>query len=290
MDDTTSTVINPYNFNNKLIDINKIKSVLTGFNIVDEPRNLELYQQAFVHKSYSKKKNAELIKELGIVNKPEGAFELMDGDSERMEFLGDSIIGSIIAKYLYERYNTQDEGFLTKLKIKLVRAEALAYYAKELKFGEYIIMSRHMEDKCNGRNSTSILEDCFEAFIGAMYLDFNETEIDGFDFYSGIGYQICEQFIINFIEEKVDFTDLILQDHNYKDKLLKQFQVSYQQPPKYTTVNIDGTGNDRTFIVAVMKPPSNTDIFATGMGSSKKKAEQDASKKTLIEMGVMAED
>ena len=281
--------INPYNFNNKLIDIDKIKYILTQYNIVDAPRNLELYQQAFIHRSYSKKKNMDLIKELGIVDKPEGALDLMDCDSERLEFLGDSILGSIIAQYLYERYNNQDEGFLTKLKIKLVRAEALAYYSKELKLGEYIIMSRHMEDKCNGRNSTSILEDCFEAFIGALFLDFNETEIKGYDFYSGIGYQICEQFIINFIEEKVDFTELILQDHNYKDKLLKQFQIKYHQPPKYTTIDIEGSNTDKTFIVGVMLPENDTVVFAKGIGSSKKKAEQDASKNTLIAMGVMDE-
>jgi len=282
--------INPYNFNNKLLNMDKVTSILTQYDIVDEPTNLELYQQAFIHKSYSEKKNAELIEELGIVAKPEGAFELMDCDSERLEFLGDSIIGSIIAHYLYERYGDQNEGFLTKLKIKLVRAEAMAYYAKELKLGEYIIMSRHMEDKCNGRNSISILEDCFEAFIGALYLDFNETEIKSYDFYSGIGYQICEQFIINFIEAKVDFTELIMSDHNYKDKLMKHYQQAYQQTAKYRqiSVEIDDDSNERTFIIGVDDDKGN--LIAKGIGSSKKKAEQAAAKNTLVKMGIIDEE
>jgi len=282
--------INPYNFNNKLLNMDKVKSILTQYDIVDEPTNLELYQQAFIHKSYSEKKNAELIEELGIVAKPEGAFELMDCDSERLEFLGDSIIGSIIAHYLYERYEDQNEGFLTKLKIKLVRAEAMAYYAKELKLGEYIIMSRYMEDKCNGRNSTSILEDCFEAFIGALFLDFNKTEIKSYDFYSGIGYQICEQFITNFIEAKVDFTELIMNDHNYKDKLMKYYQQAYQQTAKYRqiSVEIDDDSNERTFIIGVDDDKGN--LIAKGIGSSKKKAEQAAAKNTLVKMGVIDEE
>jgi dsRNA-specific ribonuclease len=282
--------INPYNFNNKMLDMDKVKSILTQYDIVDEPTNLELYQQAFIHKSYSKKKNAELIEELGIAPKPEGAFELSDCDSERLEFLGDSIIGSIIAHYLYERYEDQNEGFLTKLKIKLVRAEAMAYYSKELKLGEYIIMSRHMEDKCNGRNATSILEDCFEAFIGALYLDFNKTPIKSYDFYSGIGYQICEQFIVNFIEANVDFTELIMSDHNYKDRLMKHYQQAYQQTAKYRqiSVEVEGDSNERTFVIGIDDDKGN--LIAKGIGSSKKKAEQAAAKNTLVKMGVIDEE
>ena len=78
------------------------------------------------------------------------------------------------------------------------------------------------------------MEDVFEAFIGAMYLDFNEIEIPGkMDFYSGIGFQTCQLFIINVIEKFVDFSDLILNDYNYKDQLLRYFQQKYKCCPKY---------------------------------------------------------
>ena len=154
-----------------------------------------------------------------IADKPEGALELFDYDSETLEFLGDSVLGVIVAKYLFERFSEEDEGFLTKMRSKLVRGEMLGSLAKMLGFGEYLILSRHIEDKCDGRNSISILEDSFEAFLGAMFLDFNETDNYNLmdNFYSGIGYQICEKFIIHFIEDKVDFADLIRTNTNYKD-------------------------------------------------------------------------
>ena len=149
-----------------------IESVINNYDIYNI-NNLEIYQQAFTHKSYSiSKNNAD-----EIVDKPEGALDLQKTDLERIEFLGDSVLGLVIAKYLFERFPQQNEGFLTKLKTKLVNGEALAYFSKELGFGEYILMSRHIEDKCNGRNSTNILEDVLEAFIGALFIDFNTIEI-----------------------------------------------------------------------------------------------------------------
>ena len=152
-----------------------------------------------------------------IVDKPEGALELMEVDNERMEFLGDSVLGFVVAKYIYERFEDQNEGFLTRIKTKLVNCDALHYFSKELGFAEYILMSRFVDDKCGGRKSVKILEDVFESFIGALYLDFNETDIPNYDFYSGIGFHICEKFLINLIEAKVDFSDLIKNDYNYKD-------------------------------------------------------------------------
>ena len=108
-----------------------------------------------------------------------------------LEFLGDSVLGVIVAKYLFDRFPEEHEGFLTKMRSKLVRGEMLGSLAKMLNFGEFLIISRHIEDKCDGRNAEAILEDCFEAFIGAMFLDFNETDNYNLmeNFYSGIGYQ-----------------------------------------------------------------------------------------------------
>ena len=275
---------NPYNFNNKLISLDFISSILSEFDIDEKPTNMELYQSAFIHKSYSTKKNP--LEE--IVKKPEGALELMDIDNERLEFLGDSVLGFVIAKYIYERFEDQNEGFLTRIKTKLVNGEALNYFSKELGFGEYILMSRFVEDKCNGRKSVKILEDVFESFIGAMYLDFNETEIPSYDFYSGIGFHICEKFLINLIENKVDFADLIKNDYNYKDQLLKYYQQTFHKPPKYQLVSSEQLENEKCFTINVLD--EKEEILCTGTGASKKKAEQNGSKNALIKLNIIKDE
>ena len=177
----------------------------------------------------------------------------METDNERLEFLGDSILSVVIAKYLYERYPSQNEGFLTKLRTKLVNGEALSYLSSELGFGEYIIMSRYIEDKCNGRKSTNILEDVFESFIGSLFLDFNETEIDThMNLYSGIGFHICEKFIVNLIEEKVNFEDLISNNTNYKEQIFRYFQTNYQKHPQFKHISCTNEDNHKIFTVEIL--------------------------------------
>ena len=275
---------NPYNFNNKLISHEFILSILSEFDIDEKPCDMVLYQSAFIHKSYSTKKNP--LEE--IVEKPEGALELMDIDNERLEFLGDSVLGFVIAKYIYERFEDQNEGFLTRIKTKLVNGEALSYFSKELGFGEYILMSRFVEDKCNGRKSVKILEDVFESFLGAMYLDFNDTKISNYDFYSGIGFHVCEKFLINLIESKVDFADLIKNDYNYKDQLLKYFQQTFHKPPKYQLVSSEQHENEKSFTINVLD--EKEEILCAGTGSSKKKAEQNGSKNALIKLNIIKDE
>ena len=269
---------NPYNFNNKLISKEFIVSVLNNYEIY-QIHNLELYQQAFTHKSYSVLR----INPDEIVNKPEGALELRENDLERIEFLGDSVLSVVIAKYLFERFPNQNEGFLTQIRTKLVNGEALAYFSKELGFGEYILMSRHIEDKCQGRSSTNILEDVFEAFIGALFMDFNEIEIEDCsrykNLYSGIGFQICEKFIVNLIEEKVNFEELISNDTNYKDQLSKYYRSNFQVAITYKHISSKTEGTQRIFITDVVR--GDGVIISRGEGKTKKKAEQNASRNAL---------
>jgi ribonuclease-3 len=229
----------------------------------------------------------EIGENVVLAKKPEGALELMDGDYERLEFLGDAVVSIVVAKYLFERFPDENEGFLTKMRTKLVNGEMLGFLAGKLGFGEYAIMSRHIEDKCNGRTSQHILEDIFEAFVGAMFLDFNE--IDNYNlldnFYSGIGFQICEKFIIHVIEEYVDFSALILKNNNYKEMLNKYFNETYQSPINFSEPMVDGGLNDRLYTVNVCD--NNHNIIGTGVGKSKKKAEQYACKDSLINLNII---
>jgi ribonuclease III len=277
-------IVNPYNFNNKLISVNDIHKILQEYDITDTIHSSKLYQMAFVHSSYTKKDPSEIGENVVLASKPEGALELMENDYERLEFLGDAVVSIVVAKYLYERFPDENEGFLTKMRTKLVNGEMLGFLAEKLNFGPFAIMSRHIEDKCNGRTSQHILEDMFEAFVGAMFLDFNE--IDNYNlldnFYSGIGFQICEKFIIHVIEEHVDFSELIIKNNNYKEQLNKYFSETYHTSINFSEASVDGGLNDRLYTVNVLDNKSN--IIGTGIGKSKKKAEQYACKDTLIKL------
>lgn len=280
-------IVNPYNFNNKLLTENDIHSILQKYDINDKIHSTKFYQLAFIHSSYTKKAPEEIGENVVLAPKPEGALELMEDDYERLEFLGDAVVSVVVAKYLYERFPDENEGFLTKMRTKLVNGEMLGFLANKLGFGEFAIMSRHIEDKCKGRVSQHILEDMFEAFVGAMFLDFNE--IDNYNlldnFYSGIGFQICEKFIMHVIEEHVDFSELILKQSNYKEMLNKYFSETFDSPINFSEPTVDGGLNDRLYTVNVLDNKGN--IMGTGIGKSKKKAEQYACKDTLINLKII---
>jgi len=284
---TIKVIVNPYNFNNKLLTENNIYDVLRKFDIQGNIYSIKYYQLAFIHSSYTKKAPSEIGENVVLANKPEGALELMDDDYERLEFLGDAVVSIVVAKYLFERFPDENEGFLTKMRTKLVNGEMLGFLANKLEFGKFAIMSRHIEDKCKGRTSQHILEDMFEAFVGAMFLDFNE--IDNYNlldnFYSGIGFQICEKFIIHVIEEFVDFSELILKNNNYKEMLTKYFNETYQSSINFSEPSVEGGLNDRLYTVDVLD--ANNVVMGTGVGKSKKKAEQYACKDTLINLKII---
>lgn len=257
---------NPYNSNNKLITEENVINIMKKIGIDDfKVNNLSHYTLAFIHKSYLKMSDYE-----EYVNPGNGCLELQDKSYETMEFLGDSILGSIVSSYIYNRFHliyNENEGFLTKLKIRIVCGENLALLSKHLKLFNHIVLAKHIEDNCSGRENLNILEDVFEAFIGAIYLD-ND-------------YKTTENILIKIIEKYVDFTDILLKDTNYKDQISRYFQQNYQIYPKYISVK----DKDNNFQSKLLH---GDNIISTGCGNSKKKAEQDASRKALISFNVIA--
>jgi ribonuclease-3 len=278
--------LNPFNLKNKLITKEGVNKILKEYDIEEEIHNLEYYQRAFIHKSYIKKENKDDVE---LEEKPEDCLDLQETSNERLEYLGDAILSATIASYLYERFPNEEEGFMTRIRTKLVNGEMLGSLADKMNLNEHLVISRHVEEKCNGRNSVKILEDIFESFIGAIYLDFNETEVEHprLDFYSGLGFQICQVFIISIIEKFIDFSDLILNDYNYKDQLMRYFQQKFKHTPKYKEILVEGPPNNRSFTMCVMK--NDNTVLAYGKEKTKKKAEQLASKNALINMGLIDE-
>ena len=132
-----------------------------------------------------------------------------------------------------------------------------------------------------------MLEDLFEAFIGALYIEFNQEDMEHprLEFYSNLGYQVCQLYIINVIEKYVDFSDLILNDTNFKDKLMKFYQRKHKEILKFKEILVEGTANNRSFTMCVKRQDET--ILAYGKGASKKKAEQEAAKNALIKLDLI---
>jgi ribonuclease-3 len=203
---------------------------------------------------------------------------LAEADNEAIEFVGDSLLGCVISLYLHERYPDQDEGFLTRLRTRLVNNKQLGELALKIGFQRWIVLSRHVEDVCNGRHNLRILGSMLEAWTGAMYLDLVEQN-------AGLAFVRVKTWLINLFENQVDFVALISEDNNFKDQLLKYYQATYHSPPKYKEVMVEGPLHDRTFTMGVLAP--NGDVIATAVARNKKVAEQEASRRALIKLGVL---
>jgi ribonuclease-3 len=194
-------------------------------------RSMDLYISALSHKSVAKEYNSRY------------------GNNERLEFLGDSVINLVVTKYLYNRYPGQAEGFLTRIRTKLVRSSCLASWARELKLNDLLMMSsKALAEGWN--NNTKKLEDAFEAILGAMFLD--------------IGIAACKRLLYPLLD-KVDYMD-VEEDTNYKDLLLRKMQsvhsymVAHQANlsqygnetlPNYVLVATQGLEHSKQFNIAV---------------------------------------
>jgi dsRNA-specific ribonuclease len=240
--------------------------------------NINLYRNAFVHKSYCTMKNADF--NTGNVKCPEDCLPLQEMSYERLEFLGDSLLGMIVAGYLYERFPDQNEGFLSKLRTKLVNGKMLGFLSDKIGFPKFAIISKQVEE-ANGRNNYKIMEDIFEAFLGAVYLDYQNDRVNipvSVPF-SGNGFYIVQRWIIYIIENYVDISELILSRTNYKDQLVSHMQNHLQDQPRFYEINIMTKDNIKIFTYCV-KDKNNT-VIATAKGTTKKEAENNVSLEAL---------
>tara|TARA_Y100000389_G_scaffold50722_1_gene46425 strand:+ start:9988 stop:10818 length:831 start_codon:yes stop_codon:yes gene_type:complete len=257
----------PFNENNIVLSDTDLISLLDPYSY----KNINLFRSAFVHKSYCTMKNSNFTD--GNINCPQNCIPLQDVSYERLEFLGDSILGSVVAKYMYSRFPDQNEGFLSKMKTKIVNGKMLGYLAEQINFPKFAIISKQVED-ANGRYNFKIMEDILEAFIGALYEDSND-------------YDITSKWIINLIENHVDFTSLIVKNTNYKDMLLTYMQNHFQDTPKFLEVNVVTKDNMKVFTYVVKDRDNN--VLGTGNGNNKRDAENNSSLDALKNYGIQVE-
>jgi ribonuclease-3 len=259
---------NPYNPNNVLISYEDVLHIFQKVNMNDFiPNNIELYQLAFKHKSYC------LMKDYEEFVKPDNCLPLQVKSYETIEYLGDSLLGCMTAEYLFRRFKDQDEGFLTKIKTRIVNGEQLAYLAECLDLNKHLIISKHIEDNCDGRNNQHILEDSLESLIGALYQDTRD-------------FTLVQEFVVNIIEEYLDLPEIIVRDTNYKDQILRYLQHNFKESPKYEHISNDTGNSDKMFECKLLHKGAT---ICTGKGHTKKKSEQNAAYNALIHYNVITE-
>lgn len=212
------------------------------FNIT--PKNRELFEMAFTHSSF----NSDA--------------KTTHHDYERLEFIGDSVLGFVVASLIYKYHPEMKEGEMTRTRSSLVQSNSLAKYAINLGYNEYIRAGHSLSLEEASKNH-NILEDVFEAVIGALYLD------QGIEFCIKFITKIFKDDVINFKID--DFKD-------YKSLLQEAMQAEYRESVTYRVIREMGPPHDKTFEVEVL---FNNCILGKGSGKSKKEAEQNAASDAL---------
>lgn len=226
-----------------VLDAEQISSMesMIGLTI----RNPAIYEQALTHRSY-----------LQVVNR--------DGNrsNERLEYLGDAILGMITAEYLFYSHRDELEGDLTKKRSWLVSKRSLAVCARRLGLESKMLVSYSAQQSLK-RGNENMLADCLEALIAAIYVD--------------VGFSAARKFIIDSLFPII-VEESLHQDMNYKSGLLELVQGEGFASPTYVVLQETGPDHDKTFTVEVLV---NRERLGTGQGKNKKEAEQRAAKDAL---------
>ena len=209
--------------------------------------NTLLLETAMTHSSYANEK--QLSREC----------------NERLEFLGDSVLGVLTAEYFYHNLNHLPEGEMTKRRAACACEKSLHGFAKEIELGKYILLGKG-EERTGGRNRASILADAFEALIAAIYLD--------------SGLDEARKFVLDFVKRTADQQ---LRIRDYKTELQEIIQKNPHEHLTYVLVGESGPDHDKRFEVEVNL---NSNVIGCGVGRSKKLAEQQAAKQALELMGI----
>ncbi len=185
--------------------------------------------------------------------------------NERLEFLGDAVIYILVTRYLYGAYPDLQEGKLTTMRQNLISGGVLAAFARRIGLGEALRLGRGEEK--DGRDKPKLLEDAFEALVGALYLD------------SGHDLEKVGAFLLPFVREHLQtLTEKHAPMQDYKTRLQQYVQLTPGEELRYEVVREEGPDNGKTFTVRVL---INSNEFGTGTGSSKKEAEQKAAAEAL---------
>ncbi|GMU96417.1 MULTISPECIES: ribonuclease III [Ignavibacterium] len=214
---------------------------IIGYQIKDQSH----YVQALIHRSFLEELDED------------------DASNERLEFLGDAVLSLVTAEYLFHLYPDKDEGFLTKVRAKIVNRNSLAESAEEIGLVKFLLINQNLSNTFS-RGAKTVLSDAFEALVGALYLD--------------QGLEACRVFIRKVLIDPIVEAGEHLIDENYKSQLLEYAQANKLDLPDYRVVKEEGPQHDRIFTVQVSV---GDNIIGIGKGKNKKTAEQNAAKKAM---------
>lgn len=189
--------------------------------------------------------------------------------NERLEFLGDSVLGLIVSDYIFVKYSDYPEGDLTKLRATVVCELSLSHVAKEIGLGKYLLLGKG-EEVTGGRERVSILADAFEALIGAIYIDGKFINAKTF----------VLRYMTGIIENAVNGRELFI---DYKTQLQELLQKKTKSKIEYKIVSEEGPDHNKTFYTEVVV---KNRVLGKGFGKSKKEAEQSAAKVALEGMEI----
>ena len=228
--------------------MNSVSDLLKKLHITY--KDLAIYEQALTHPSYNGDANTK------------------HQDYEKLEFMGDSVLGYVTADLVYKNRPEMSEGDLTKLRSVLVSTKPLAAYARKISLDQYVRIG-HSISASQVKESDKILENVFESLIGAIYLD--------------AGLKAAYRFIKYILLKDIKTYDA---DNltDYKTKLQEEIQAEHRDAVQYVTISQSGPAHDRTFTVQVRY---NDIVLGTGTGKSKKKAEEMAAKDALSKRSVL---
>jgi len=190
-----------------------------------------------------------------------------DKNNEKLEFLGDSVLGMVISEYLYKTYKNLSEGDLARIKSHVVSEDSLSKIAREIDLSRYILIGKG-EEQTGGRYKKTILADTFEALIGSYYLDSNSLAK-------------VRQFIVNFFTKEIELVLQNKHEKDYKTLLQEYVQKNYKVCPVYRLIRESGPEHDKSFSMEV---ELNGKIIGIGEGKSKKDAEKEAAKNAYIKI------
>lgn len=233
MDDELHRTSNPYNPVNKQITKSEVEMLLKTYGLPPVVNNIDIYRQSFVHSSYCLRPDVSPC--------PENCLPLQPASNERMEFLGDGILECITKSYLYKRFPDENEGFMTNKKIAIVKNETIGQFAIDVGLVPWLVISRHAEFK-KSRSNLKKLGCLFEAFLGAIFLDFNQADPAFKSFTDGPGFQAAQTFVIAVFERHIDWYDLIMNDDNYKNMLQIKIQKGFKTTPEYRVLSHSSRG------------------------------------------------
>jgi ribonuclease-3 len=184
----------------------------------------------------------------------------LENSNERLEFLGDAVLGVCIAEILIRAFPDEPEGALSKRRAALVNQKQLARLAEQLQLGAALRLGKG-EDKTGGRQKASLLADAFEAIVGALYLD--------------QGLPVVQKYLDRIFAELIPVSKKIETSQDYKTRLQEYYQKRFQKSPRYVLIKESGPDHAKTFEVRI---EFGSETLTQGIGKSKREAEQDAAR------------